>query len=59
MAWRNETGSSERDWFSCRRRRTGKHEPAQEHLATAMEMYRGMGMTYWLEQAEAQMKEQG
>jgi DNA-binding SARP family transcriptional activator len=36
-------------------RRTGKHEQAQEHLTTATTMYREMGMTYWLEQAEAGM----
>ena len=35
-------------------RRTGKREQAQEHLATATTMYREMGMTYWLEQAEAE-----
>jgi len=29
----------------------------QEHLATATTMYREMGMTYWLEQAEAEMRE--
>jgi hypothetical protein len=34
-------------------RRTGKREQAQEHLTTATAMYREMGMTYWLEQAEA------
>jgi hypothetical protein len=34
-------------------RRTGKRESAQEHLTTAATMYREMGMTYWLEQAEA------
>jgi hypothetical protein len=34
-------------------RRTGKREQAQEHLTTAATMYREMGMTYWLEQAEA------
>ena len=33
--------------------RTGKREQAQEHLATATTMYREMGMTYWLKQAEA------
>jgi tetratricopeptide (TPR) repeat protein len=33
---------------------TGKREQAQEHLATATTMYREMGMTYWLEQAEAE-----
>jgi DNA-binding SARP family transcriptional activator/type II secretory pathway predicted ATPase ExeA len=32
--------------------RTGKREQAQEHLTTATTMYREMGMTYWLEQAE-------
>jgi len=37
--------------------RTGKREQAQEHLATATTMYREMGMTYWLEQAEAQIRE--
>jgi hypothetical protein len=30
-------------------------EQAQEHLATATTMYREMGMTYWLEKAEAEM----
>ncbi len=33
--------------------RTGKRQEAQEHLTTATTMYREMGMTYWLEQAEA------
>jgi len=32
-------------------RRTGKREQAQEHLTTALTMYREMGMTYWLENA--------
>jgi hypothetical protein len=36
-------------------RRTGKREQAQEHLTTATTMYREMGMTYWLEQAETGM----
>jgi len=36
-------------------RRTGKQAEAQEHLITATTMYREMGMTYWLEQAEAEM----
>jgi tetratricopeptide (TPR) repeat protein len=36
-------------------RRTDKREQAQEHLATATTMYREMGMTYWLEQAEAEV----
>ena len=38
-------------------RRTGKQAQAQEHLATATTMYREMGMTYWLEKAEADMKQ--
>jgi DNA-binding NtrC family response regulator/predicted ATPase/class 3 adenylate cyclase len=37
-------------------RRAGRREQAQEHLTTATTMYREMGMTYWLEQAEAEMK---
>jgi hypothetical protein len=37
--------------------RTDKREQAQEHLATATTMYREMGMRFWLEQAEAEMKE--
>ena len=37
--------------------RTGKREQAQEHLATATTMYRDMGMTYWLEQAETATKQ--
>jgi len=32
--------------------RTGKPQEAQEHLATATTMFREMGMTHWLEQAE-------
>ena len=35
-------------------RRTGKREQAQEHLAIATTMYREMGMTYWLEQAQVE-----
>ena len=39
-------------------RRTGKRSrQAQEHVATATTMYRDMGMTYWLEQAEAEMRQ--
>jgi sugar phosphate isomerase/epimerase len=38
-------------------RRTGKRQEAQEHLATATSIYREMGMTYWLEQPEKEMKE--
>jgi hypothetical protein len=36
-------------------RRTDEGEQAQEHLATATTMYREMGMTYWLEKAEAEV----
>jgi hypothetical protein len=36
-------------------RRTGKREQAREHLTAAATMYREMGMTYWLEQAETEM----
>jgi uncharacterized protein HemY len=35
--------------------RTDKHEQAREHLATATTMYPEMGMTYWLEKAEAEV----
>ena len=40
-------------------RRTDKREQAQECLATATTMYREMGMTYWLEQAEAETRRLG
>ena len=36
-------------------RQTGDNAKAQEHLTTAVTMYREMGMTFWLEQAEAAM----
>jgi DNA-binding SARP family transcriptional activator/tetratricopeptide (TPR) repeat protein len=36
---------------------TGKRQEAQEHLTTATTMYREMGMTYWLEKADAEMRE--
>jgi class 3 adenylate cyclase/tetratricopeptide (TPR) repeat protein len=39
--------------------RTDKREQAREHLATAMTMYREMGMAYWLEKAEAETTELG
>jgi len=39
-------------------RRTGKRE-REEHLTTATTLYREMGMTYWLESAEVEMKEFG
>jgi tetratricopeptide (TPR) repeat protein len=34
-------------------RRAGDAAKAQEHLTTARNMYREMGMTFWLEKAEA------
>jgi hypothetical protein len=40
-------------------RRTDKREQAQEHLATATTMYREMGMTYWHEKAEAEVRAMG
>ena len=39
--------------------RMGNPGQAQEHLTTAMAMFREMGMTYWLEQAEAEMRQLG
>jgi hypothetical protein len=38
-------------------RRTGKRDQAREHLATATTMYRDMDIRFWLEQADAEMKE--
>jgi hypothetical protein len=38
-------------------RRTDRREQVQEHLTTATMMYREMGMPYWLEKAEGEMKE--
>jgi tetratricopeptide (TPR) repeat protein len=38
-------------------RRTGQREQAQLHLTTATTMYREMEMPFWLEQAEAEMRE--
>jgi hypothetical protein len=32
------------------------YEQAREHLAIATTMYREMGMTYWLEKVEAEMR---
>jgi tetratricopeptide (TPR) repeat protein len=40
-------------------RRTGKRKQASEHLTTATAMYREMDMRFWLEKAEAEMKELG
>jgi tetratricopeptide (TPR) repeat protein len=38
-------------------RRTGQSEQAHENLATATTMYREMDMRFWLEQAEAELRE--
>jgi len=40
-------------------RRAGKREQAQEHLTTATAMYGGMGMRFWLEQAQAELRAPG
>jgi hypothetical protein len=39
--------------------RSGDRGQAQEHLSIAMAMYREMGMTYWLEQVEAELRPLG
>jgi tetratricopeptide (TPR) repeat protein len=38
-------------------RHTSNRDQAHEHLTAAMAMYREMGMTYWLEQAEAELRQ--
>jgi hypothetical protein len=38
---------------ASKRNRPGDEAKAQEHLTTATTMYREMGMTFWLEKAEA------
>ena len=40
-------------------RHSGKREQAHEHLTIAWALYREMGMIYWLEQAEAEMRQLG
>jgi hypothetical protein len=40
-------------------RRTDRYEPAREHLNTAVAMYRDMGMSYWLLNAERERTEIG
>jgi len=40
-------------------RRRGDRQQAEEHLTTAMAMYREMGMTYWPEQVGAEMRQLG
>jgi hypothetical protein len=38
-------------------RRSGNRGQAQEHLTIATAMYREMDMTYWLEQAAAELRQ--
>jgi hypothetical protein len=40
-------------------RRSDKRAQPHEHLAIAATMYRDMGMTYWMEKAEAEMTNLG
>ena len=40
-------------------RHTGKWREAQEHLTTAATMCREMGMRFWLEQPETEMRQPG
>ena len=40
-------------------RRSGDQHEADKHFATATTMYREMGMTSWLEQAEAEVRQLG
>ena len=40
-------------------RRGAKLQQAQEHLIVATAMFRQMDMRFWLEQAEAELKESG
>ena len=37
--------------------RTGERRRAREHLTTSIGMYREMDMTYWLDQAEAELRQ--
>ena len=39
--------------------RTGKRQQAQEHLTTAPTLLSQMDMRFWLESAEAELKELG
>jgi hypothetical protein len=36
--------------------RAGKQREAEEHMATALAMYRDMDMRFWLEQANAEVE---
>jgi hypothetical protein len=38
-------------------RRTVKREQAREHLTAATTMYREMGMRFWLEKVEAELRQ--
>ena len=38
---------------------TGQEEKGREELTAAMDMYRDMEMTFWLEKAEGAMTEAG
>ena len=38
-------------------RRRDRRDQVQEHVSTAATMYREMDMRFWLESAEAEMKE--
>jgi hypothetical protein len=38
-------------------KRTAKRDKVQEHLTVATTMFRQMGMRFWLEKAEVEMKE--
>jgi tetratricopeptide (TPR) repeat protein len=40
-------------------RRRGDRQQAEKHLTTAIAMYREMGMTYWPERAEAELRQLG
>jgi hypothetical protein len=51
----NDTGDPRHLGLGQLYRRTGKREHAQEHLTISTAMYREMGMTYWLEKAEAEL----
>jgi hypothetical protein len=43
----------------CSTQECAPNEIQRAHLATATTMYREMGMTFWLEKAEAEMTELG
>ena len=38
-------------------RKTDQHEQARQHLTTATTMFREMDMRFWLDQAEAELRE--